>query len=77
MDASNMDNNPYATPVDTQHGKYDHRLFWRIVKFVWAFILILIFIDGLCFLSYSTTSQARDASPAEMIRSLFLGWEKH
>jgi len=73
----NPNDNPYATPVDTQHGEYDHRLFWRIVKFVWAFILFLIFIDGLCFLSYNTTSQARDASPAEMIRSLFLGWEKH
>ena len=73
----NADSNPYATPVDTEPGKYDHRLFWTIVKFVWAFILLMIFIDGLCFLSYSTTSQARDADPVEMVRSLFLGWEKH
>lgn len=72
-----MNDNPYATPVDTQHGKHDRTLFWRIVKCVWAFIFFLLIVDAIVSVSYSTTAQARNASPAETIRALFLGWEKH
>ena len=29
----NAENNPYRSPHDVDRAWYDHRLFWRVVKF--------------------------------------------
>lgn len=63
----NADSNPYATPVDTKHGKYDHSLFWRIVKACAVMAALAFLADGilLCFGNLSSTT----ADPIEILSS--------
>lgn len=64
-----MNENPYATPVDTSPGKYDHRLFWRIVKACSVMCAVAFLLDGLLLCMGNLSSQQAD--PVEILASQF------
>lgn len=68
--------NPYASPVDTQRGKYDHRLFWRIVKAVGALVLAFAVIDAFAYMSW-TQHPAYHNSPGGVVQFITgFEWEQ-
>jgi len=48
----NVSDNPYASPVDTRQGKWDHSLWWSFVRAVATICLLLSFIDAIALVRY-------------------------
>lgn len=44
--------NPYATPVDTGKGAWDHTLLWRLAKIVATFALFFIVLDAAIYIAH-------------------------
>lgn len=76
MDASNKDNNPYATPVDTAPGRYEWPL-WR--RIIYACSVIAIFYLAFAAIgswnSFRHVSSIEHATPLEQIKAFFVGWD--
>ena len=64
-----MDNNPYATPVDTQHGKYDKSPFRGLIKAAIVVCATLAVLDFL--ILYKGNLSSSQFSPAEILSAQF------
>ncbi len=52
------DDNPYASPVTTECGEWDHSLFWQIVRMIAKSAMLLVFCDALLLARYHTEARA-------------------
>ena len=72
-----LSDNPYAPPVVRRRGKYDHSLYWRIVKLVLGFIGFLLLMDAILFASWIRQGRGyRHAmTPVEQVQKFFTDWQ--
>jgi|GEM_PF-3904290 len=71
------ENNPYAPPVENVAGKYDHSLFWRLVRVSMVFALFFLAIDIFFYSQYAATSKVRSANETtlDIVKGFFLDWK--
>lgn len=69
--------NPYVAPTDNRRGLYDHQLFWRVVKFFFAFIGFLVIMDAVLFAAWMKHGKGyRQAmTPVEQVQKFLTDWQ--
>ena len=69
-----LSDNPYAPPVVRRRGKYDHSLYWRIMKFCGLLIIGFLILDAVVLLSYLDTFE-QQGSFWQSVKEFLFNWD--
>jgi magnesium-transporting ATPase (P-type) len=72
-----LKDNPYKSPADVVKGKWDHSLFWRLVKISIVFLLFFFALDVVFYLQYTNTARVRNSEEvtSDTIKNFFFNWK--
>ena len=70
------ENNPYAPPVENVAGKYDHSLFWRVMKALGCLAIWFLVMDLIVIFKWFRFDPGQIAGTSffDLVTAFFVDW---
>jgi hypothetical protein len=69
-----VNENPYASPVDTRRGEWDHSLWWSFVRAVAKICIVVLFVDAIAITRYVKIANP-ERPLVQIVSGFFADWK--